>query len=240
MPTGLTLTSYQAALVTQVPSLVADPNYQTILPVMLDYAELSIQRDLDLFASHGLQALGNLTPGAPTFTIPDTIIVLEQLFYVPPTGGRLPIVPCTDVALNWIYSGAANGPPKVWNFLPMTQANDLTGTPVQLIEVGPAPDQAYPLLAFATSRLSSLAVNPNGTFISLNMPDLLWAASLVYLSGYTKNFGAMMDDPKMAMSWSAEYQRLLKSAEVEEARKKFQSQAWTAEIPAPLATPARK
>lgn len=240
MPNGFTLASYQAALVTQIPSLVNDPNFVTILPAALDYAEVSIQRDLDLFGSHGLQDIGNLTIGIPTLLVPTTILVVEQMFYTPAAGSRMPLVPCTDVALSWIYGSAPPGPPEVWNFLPMTQATNSSGLIVQQIEVGPVPDQTYLLTAFATSRLASLAANPNGTYISLNMPDLLWAASMIFLAGYNRNFGAMADDPRQATSWTAEYQRLLKSAEVEEARKKFISQAWTAEYPAPLAQPVRK
>src|SRR5271157_4669695 len=151
MANGFTLQSFQSAIVTQIPSLASDPNFQTILPDMLDYSELSIQRDLDLFASHGLQALGNLSTGTPTFTVPNNIVLIEQMFYTPASGGRVPIVPCSDVALNYIYGAATAGPPKVWNYLPMTQANDQTSTLIQQIEVGPSPDQAYPLVAFATS-----------------------------------------------------------------------------------------
>lgn len=241
MPTGFTLASYQAALVTQIPSLVSDPNFTTILPAAIDYAELSIQRDLDLFASNGLQSLGNLSTGTPTFIFPTDILILEQLYYTPAIGvGRIPIVAVSDMALNMIYSTAAPGPPKVWCTMPMTQADDMAGTFAQQIEVGPAPDQDYALTALGTSRLGSLYTNQNGTFISLNMPDLLWAASMIFLAGYNRNFGAMSDDPRQATSWAAEYQRLMKSAQVEEARKRFQSQAWTAEYPAPLAQPARK
>ncbi len=241
MPTGFTLASYQAALVTQIPSNVSDANFTTIIPAALDYAELSIQRDLDLFASNGLQLLGTIATGTPTLTFPTNILILEQLYYTPAVGvGRIPIVAVSDMALNMIYSTATPGPPKVWCTVPMTQANDTSGTFTQQIEVGPPPDQDYALTALGMSRLGSLSTNPNGTFISMNMPDLLWAASMIWLAGYNRNFGAMSDDPRQAVSWTAEYQRLMKSAQVEEARKRFQSSAWTAEFPAPMAQPARK
>lgn len=248
MPTGFTYTSYQAALVTQIPSLVTDPNFVTILPATIDYAELSIQRDLDLFATHGLLDLGTLTIGTPTLTAPNTVSIIEQLFYMNGTT-RVPIIPMTDVALNAIYSGAPNGPPKVWCFLPMTQLPTpasihtplvLIQTVAQQIEVGPAPDAAYDIRAMGTSRLLSLSADNPTSYISENLPDLFWAASMIFLSGYNRNFGAQSDDPRQAISWSAEYQRLLKSADVEEARKSFSSQAWTAESPEPLATPPRK
>lgn len=240
MPTGFTLASYQAALVTQIPSLPADPNFQTILPNAIDYAELSIQRDLDLFATHGILPLGPMTVGTPTLTVDPSVIVMEQLFYTS-SAGRLPVTPVSDVALNAIYSTAPNGPPKGWSFLPNTQSTGPSaGIVAQQIEVGPAPDQAYIMTCYGTSRLPTLNESPGGTFISLNMPDLLWAASMIFWSGYNRNFGAQSDDPRQAVSWTSEYARLLKSAGIEEARKKFQSQAWTAHDPAPLAQSPRK
>lgn len=247
MPTGFTYTSFQQALVTQIPSLVTDPNFQTILPAAIDYAELSIQRDLDLFATHGLLDIGDLTIGVPTLTAPETINIIEQLFYMSGTS-RVPITPMTDVALNAIYGGAPSGPPKVWCFLPMTQLpTPLVHTPLvftqsvaQQIEVGPVPDAAYEILAMGTCRLLPLSADNPESWISQNVPDLFWAASMIFLAGYNRNFGAQSDDPRQALSWSAEYQRLLKSADVEESRKSFSSQAWTAESPEPLATPPRK
>src|SRR6185437_7630884 len=238
MPTGFTWESYQAALVTQIPSLVTDPNFVTILPACVDYAELSICRDLDLFAQHGLLDIGALTIGTPTLVVPNDIIVLEQLFYMNGTT-RIPITPMSDIALNAIYGSAANGPPVGWCFLGFTP---IAGEQDQQIEVGPPPDVAYEIIASATTRPTPLSATNDTTYISLQYPDLFWAASMIFLAGYNRNFGAMgvVDDPAQGMSWRAEYARLLKSATVEEQRKSFSSQAWTAESPAPLATPPRK
>lgn len=212
MPQGFTYETFKTALVTQIPSLTTDPNFLAILPVCIDYAELSICRDLDLFANRGLLPLGALTIGIPVLTVSSDIVTLDQLFYR--SGAvRIPITQVSDVALNAIYGGAAAGPPRVWSPLPNTQLN---GPFVQQVEVGPPPDIAYPLLAMATSRPLTLSTSNPTTYISETYPDIFWAASMIFISGYTKNFGAMADDPKMAVSWEAEYQRLLKSAMDEE------------------------
>jgi hypothetical protein len=248
MPTGFNWTSYQAALVTQIPSLVTDPNFITILPACIDYAELSIARDLDLFSARGLLDLGALTIGTPTLTVSNSIIVAEQLFYIAPAGGRVPITPMSDAALNAIYGTATPGPPLAWTFMPMTQLPTTTLFPpivtvqpvVQQIEVGPSPDAAYDIQCMGLLRpLTLSAANPT-TYISLNYPDLFWAASMIFLAGYNRNFGAQSDDPRQALSWESEYSRLLKSALVEEERKKMRGPAWTASSPSPLATPPRK
>jgi len=43
----------------------------------------------------------------------------------------------------------------------------------------------------------------------------------------------------MAMSYETQYQLLLKSAVVEEARKKFDAAAWSSQSPATTASPTR-
>lgn len=84
------------------------------------------------------------------------------------------------------------------------------------------------------------AGNGNGvSFISQYLPDLLIMASMIYISAYQRNFGRQSDDPQMAQSYEGQYQALLKSATVEEARKKFEAAAWSSQSPAQVASPTR-
>jgi hypothetical protein len=76
-------------------------------------------------------------------------------------------------------------------------------------------------------------------FLSTYLPDLYVQASMIYISQFQRQFGAAANDPQMPGSYEAQYQTLLKSAAVEEARKKFQSVAWTSQSPSPVATPSR-
>ena len=92
-----------------------------------------------------------------------------------------------------------------------------------------------PVLLWAGGELTSAIFGygsrwPLGVFM---------AAALVHASGYMKNFGAMSDNPQMAVSWESQYQTLLKSAIVEDARATFQSEGWTSEQPSPVASPPR-
>ena len=64
-------------------------------------------------------------------------------------------------------------------------------------------------------------------------------ASMIYISAYQRNFGRASDDPQMAMTYESQYQALLKSAVVEEARKKFDASGWSSQSPATVATPSR-
>jgi hypothetical protein len=73
----------------------------------------------------------------------------------------------------------------------------------------------------------------------LYLPDLFIMASMIYVSGYQRNFGRANDEPQMAVTYESQYKGLLQSAIVEEARKKFQSSAWTSMSPAVAASPTR-
>lgn len=226
MPTGFTYSSYQAAVVTQIPSLPNDPNFQTMLPEAIDYAELTICRDLDLVAAHGLLSLGNASIGTATLAVPSTVVVLESLTY---GTNSTAITPASQDYIRSVYAGAANGPPERFALI-----GSASGTPWALgmqVLLGPAPDAAYPMTAYVTQRPDPLSATNTTTFISLNLPDLFWAASMIFWSGYNRNFGMMSDDPRQATSWSAEYQRLRDGAAKEEVRKKFLSHEATALLP---------
>jgi hypothetical protein len=105
--------------------------------------------------------------------------------------------------------------------------------------VGPWPDNNYTVEIVGTIRPASLSDVNTETFISLYLPDLMIMASMIYVSGYQRNFGRQSDDPQMAQSYESQYQALLGPAVVEEARKKFQSGAWSSMSPAVAATPTR-
>ena len=62
---------------------------------------------------------------------------------------------------------------------------------------------------------------------------------MVFVSGYMRDFGSQADNQQMSVSWEQQYQTLFKSASVEQARAKFESEAWTSQQPSPIATPPR-
>ena len=105
--------------------------------------------------------------------------------------------------------------------------------------VGPWPDQAYQIELVGTFRPASLSSTNTSTVLSTYWPDMLIMATMIYISGYQRNFGRENDDPQMAVTYESQYKGLLASAAVEEARKKFQSAAWSSMEPAPVATPTR-
>ena len=89
-------------------------------------------------------------------------------------------------------------------------------------------------------REPSLSATYPQTYISSRLPELFWAGAMIFTAGWMKNFGSASDDPKMAVSWLSRYQEALQGAQVEEARKRFRSQGWSAQQPYPTSTPPRK
>lgn len=232
MPTGYTWTTYRAAVITQIPTIDSDPNFTTMLPSAIDYAELSIYRDLDLLPAHGTISLGNTTASVATVAVPTGTVVLEALFY---GASSFPVIPASQDFIRGVYAGATAGPPETFAVIGAAAGGDWT--PSMQVLLGPVPDAVYALNGYGTKRETTLSAAYPSTFISANLPDLFWAASMIFWAGYNRNFGAMADDPRQATSWAAEYQRLLSGAGVEEARRKFQSQGWQAQAPTSIASP---
>ena len=80
------------------------------------------------------------------------------------------------------------------------------------------------------------------TYISLYLPEILIMASMIYISGYQRNFAlsaSQPNDPSMPINYEQQYQALIKGATIEEFRKKFQAGGWTSMSPAVVASPTR-
>jgi hypothetical protein len=237
VPTGLTYTQYVTQVATMAVVEPADPAFVTILPAMIDYAELRIERDLDLLATVSASSAFSIASGGRSLTLPQgAFVTIQQINVLTPAGtsnpnaaARRALLPVTKEYLDaaWPSAQGASAPSY------FAMLNDRT------ILVGPWPDASYQVEVVGTARLPPLSPTNPTTVISTQLPDLLLMASMIYISAYQRNFGRMSEQPEMAVSYEAQYQALLKSAAVEEFRKKFQSSAWTSFSPSPVASPAR-
>jgi len=246
---GLNYSQY----VTQIAEMaVVDPldvNFVTILPAMIDYAELRIYRDLDLMSTSTAftSPTIRLNPGNRNLSFPMTlpdgsgsIVVSEQInLIVPagetdpdgPTASRVTLLPTTKEYLDVVYgsnAAASRGRPQYF-----AAFNE------NLFFVGPVPDQTYYVEVVGTYRPNAMSAGNPVTFISEYLPDLLIMASMIYISAYQRNFGRQSDDPQMAQSYETQYMTLLRSAGVEEARKKYEGPGWTSQSPSPISSPSR-
>lgn len=241
---GLTYSTYKTQIAQMAVVAEDDVNFLAILPMMIDYASLRICRDLDLmFTSVSLHGAGyQLTAGnrnlsfAQNLSDGTSFVVSEQINLIIPAGQtdpdaatRVPLMPTTKEFLDAVYGSATNtAQPKY--FVPFNET---------LFFVGPTPNADYYVEVVGTIRPAPLSATAPTTFISQYLPDLLVMASMIYISAYQRNFGKESDDPAMAMSYESQYQLLLKSAVVEEARKKFDAAAWSSQSPATVASPTR-
>ena len=239
MTTGLTYAQYVTQIATLAVVEESNTAFVSVLPQTITYAENRIYRDVDfLFTSTSNHAYA-LTAGNRQLSFPQgTFVVTEQMNIITPAsttdpdlGARNPCLPVTKEFLDATYGNPSvtyRGVPRY--FVPF---ND------NLILFGPFPDAAYTVEMVGTYRPASLSALNTTTFISTYLPDLMIMASMIYVSGFQRNFGRLNDDPQMAVTYESQYKTLLQGAVVEEARKKYESSGWTSLQPAPVASPSR-
>lgn len=237
MTTGLTYSQYVTQIATLAVVEETNPAFVTILPQMITYAENRIYRDLDfLFTSVANTAYStsnttrNVSVPQGTFVVPEQINIITPAGQTDPDqGNRLTLLPVTKEYLDAVWGNSqVKGVPVV--FAPFDDYTFL---------LGPYPDQAYTCEIVGTIRPDSLSANNTTTFISLYLPDLMIMASMIYVSGYQRNFGRANDDPQMAVTYESQYQALLAGAKDEENRKKFEAAAWSSQSRSTSATPTR-
>lgn len=236
---SLTYSTYVNSIANLMPVSAADPGFQTMLPNMIDDAEQRLYRELDLLNTIVRDSSATLATGTRNFALPTSIgtfVVTEDINVITPVGTldpeqgvRNPLTPCSKEMLDVMWP-SVTGSTVPQYFAMVTQGN---------IVVGPWPDQTYTVEVVGTQRPVPLSSTNATTLLSVYFPDLLVAASMVFASGYMKNFGAAVDDPKMGVTWDAHYGSLMQSAQTEENRKKFAMAGWSSKQPAPAATPPR-
>lgn len=223
------------------------PDFNTILPRGIEFAELMMYRDpdLDFLATRTTDISTNCTPNQRELLLPAQIVIPISLNVITPAsassadGGTRNNVEIVQKAfMDAFFSTVApTTTPSIPAYCALIAENNATLAKTAVL--GPTPDQAYVCEWFGTFRPVPLSSTNTSTFLSLYLPDLFLSASMIFWSGYQRNFGAQSDDPKMAMSWSMLYGEQKKNASVEEARKKSQGTGWTAFAPTPVATPPR-
>ena len=231
--------TYVQQIATMAVIPVTDTNYQIILPQMISYAELRMQRDLDFLSTQISTTAYSLTANSGTFIVPQSQFVTTQTMEVIDNSGTsTPLLPVTKEYIQNVYGGNSSvGLPAYYAEYGGDSAT--TGYASQIMIVGPIPDISYQVRLTGTVRSAPLSATNTQTYISTNLPDMMIMASMIYISAYQRNFGRQSDDPAMAQSYESQYQALKASAMVEENRKKYEASAWSSYSPAPAATPIR-
>lgn len=228
-------TTYVSQLETMIAMDAADPDFPTIIPAVINYAEMRIYRELDLISTVFRDTSVTLTAQNQNATLPNSFVIVQGINLLTPAGGavstsaRVPLVPASKELVYGLWGDpTVTGQPQM--FAMVDQWNVL---------FAPSPDLAYTIEAYGTQRPAPLSPSNTTTFLTTYLYDLFLAASMIFASGYMRNFGTQSSDPQMGTSWESQYQALKASANVEELRKKSWSDAWTSFSPTPLAQPPR-
>lgn len=231
--------SYVTTLANMFPISSADAGFLTFVPDNIRSAENRIYRDLDLVAVQVTDATALTSSGNRDFTLPTgtgTFITVDQINLISPAGSlssagyRQPLIPASPEYIDLTYPSGpqSTGQPRFYG-----RRSDT------LVILGPSPDRGYYLEVIGVQRPTPLSSGNSSTPLTQYVPDLFMAAAMVHAYSFMKDFGATTDNPQGAISWETQYQTLLRSAVIEQARAKFFGEGWTSESPSPIATPAR-
>lgn len=227
----------------------SDPAMVTITPMILNYAERRISRDINMLA--GMTSnLYTLTAGQSVFSLnPQDFLTVQTCEVCQLNSGQVvtatPLIPVSKEFIQNCYSGlSSSGQPKYYamygdNF------GDEQDTATNIL-FGPAPSYGFTLRVTGTASQPSLYANATAgiadteyTYISNWYPDMLLIASMIYISAFQRNWSATAPDVEMAMSYEKQYQMLRLGAIAEEDRRRNQGSAWTSYGTPTSATPTR-
>jgi hypothetical protein len=218
----------------------SNADFSVWVPNAIDYAEQRMYRELDLLATRVTDASATVSSGVRTFNLPTTtgsFLVVEGINIISPstapasTGLRNPVYNASRDFIDATYPSAASSNCNIPQFFAMASDTQLV--------LGPAPDAPYIAEVIGTQRPTPLSSGNSSTFLTRVLPDIFLAASNIFMAAAQRDFGAQSENPQLAQSWETQYKTLMESANVEELRKRYMSQAWTAMTPTPLATPPR-
>lgn len=241
---SLTYTSYVAALSTLTAIPTTNGDFQVILPNVIDYAEQRIYRELDMLVEDVRDSSASTTANVRNFALPTTlgtfqivseINIITPAATAPESGTRNALTPVSLSVLDWTWP-SSTGASVPTQFAYVSQSSSAGQTNIVF---GPWPDAAYRVEVVGKIIPAPLSASNTTTFLTLYLPDLFIAASMVFMSGYLKNFGAQADDPRQGVSWDTQYKELRESAGTWEARKRFSGASWTAKQVEPTAQPQR-
>jgi len=227
-----------------------DPNLAAIIPMVLNYSELRIQRDLDLLPAQTSNTY-TLTAGNYIFNLPvDDFVIVNRIAIEQLNGTQVltttPLLETSQEFIQNVYGGlATSGQPQYYAMTGDSWGNG--GDVNNNIAFGPTPAYPYTIRVHGLIRTPSLykyassgVADTTYTYISSYYPDMLIMASMIYVAGnYQKNFSATSDSQDAPLNYEKQYQILRTGAIQEENRKKSQGSGWSSYSTPVSATPTR-
>jgi hypothetical protein len=229
------------------PYNVLPPDYATLFPQAVQYAENRIYREITPLCQRAQNASVSTVASSRQVDLaaqtPSQVIVIEGVALIGPAGstpaaGTRYVYDLTS--LDWIDTTWPNEASTV----SPTDA-EYIGRYAALIDnqtlvMAPTPDAAYAVEVTGLYPPTPLSPTNQTSYLLSTYPELVQAACMVWLAGWLqRNYGAQTDDPRMAVSHETQYSSLRDSALAQEQRMRGQGTGWSANLPTPLAQPQR-
>lgn len=218
---SLTYSSYIAQIANLMAVQSSTTQFQTMAPGMIDYAEQRLYRELNLIYTRAT-VTGTLSANSRSFTLPNAT-------------GAIPFITVSNVnaVISSVRKPLLHMPSNVVDYLAPNDTATAGDYPTMYymkdqstLTVGPSATSSTTLEILGTYRPAPLSVTNTSTQLTNFFPDLFIAASMIFATGYQRDFGAQSDNPAQGQSWENQYDLLIKSALTEEARKKFNEEAY--------------
>ena len=217
-----------------------DASVNVVLAQIIAYAEGRIYRDpdFDFLAIHTTNATNSTVTNSRLLALPAAVIIPEALNLISPAGSipdsagstRTPIKRTTLAFIDAVWTldtgAAGQGFPQYWAVYDNSN-----------VRLAPTPAGAYKAEFVGTFTPDPLSATNTDTFLTTYLNDLFFAASMIFVAGFQRNFGQQADDPQMAQSWESQYGKLKTGAAVQEARKHARGPNYTPYPPMPLVAP---
>jgi len=201
--------TYLTRLAAMATASTTDTKFTTIVPAVIDYAEQRMYRELQLVSTQSRNQAGSTSSGVRTFNFPTRFVIAEAINLII-SSQRFPLMPASREFIDFVYGTASNGVPVYY-----AMETD------QSISLGPTPNGAYTVEIVGRVRPTPLSSGTPNTFLTDYLPDAFLACSMIFYSGFQKNFAAQSSNPQQGTSWEDQYTKLMASAQVEELRKRF-------------------
>lgn len=164
--TPLTWGSYVSQIATLAVVQTSDSNYQNIIPQMINYAELRMQRDLDFLSTQISDTSYSLTSGNQTLVLPTASFITIQTISVNDGSGNVtPLLPVSKEFLQNVYAtSSGSGVPQYFAVYGGDAATG--GLTSQNIIVGPWPNSNYNVTITGTAHAPPLGYLPSTSSVT--------------------------------------------------------------------------
>jgi hypothetical protein len=241
--------SYSNLLADVANTIVVEPTNAPLLAIFPEWvlaAEGRIVRELDLVAANVRDSSASTTAGSRNFNLPTSIgtfLIITDLNVVTPastapeSGTRNRLTPVSLSVLDWTYpSTTGSGVPQFFAYV----TQDTYSAPAQSqVVFGPWPDAAYRVEVVGVVQPAGLTSINGTTWLSVNLYDVLFKATMMEAVAWQQNFSVGADNPAMAVNWKSAYAEAKDSAIKWQARARFGGASWTSASLEPIAQPQR-